>query len=47
MLRKFDFFLPKFHFILPNFYFASPWGIFVSSLIFPDFLVRKETNSKM
>ena len=47
ILPNFDFFLPNFHFSLPNFYFGSLWGIFVCSLTFSDFLVRKETNSKM
>ena len=47
ILRNFEIILPKFHFILPNFYFAPPWGNSVSSLTLPDFLGRKETNSKM
>ena len=41
ILRNFEIFLPKFHFILPNFYFPVPWGIFVCSLKFTNFL-RKD-----
>ena len=47
ILRNFDLLLPNFHFILPNFYFGPPWENFISSLTIPDFLGRKETNSKM
>ena len=46
ILRNFDFVLPKFHFILPKFHFPVPWGKFVCSLEFSDFLGRNWTQRR-